>query len=41
MVGGRDGPDDGEAEAVSVLVVRSARIEPLEGLEEAVDPLAG
>ena len=34
---GSDGPDDGESEPVPVLVVRPARIEPLKGLEEAVD----
>jgi hypothetical protein len=36
-VRGRDGPDDGQSEPVPVLVVGPARIEPLEGLEEAVD----
>ena len=37
LVGGSNGPDDGESEPVPVLVVRAARIEPLKGLEEAVD----
>ena len=33
----RDGFDDGQSEPVPVLVVCPAPIEPLEGLEEAVD----
>jgi len=37
VVCGRDGPDDGQSEPVPVLVGRPARIEPLEGLEEAFD----
>jgi hypothetical protein len=37
VVCGRDGSDDGQSEPVSVLVVCPAPIEPLEGLEEAVD----
>ncbi len=37
VVCGRDGPDDGQPEPVPVRVVGPAPIEPLEGLEEAVD----
>ena len=37
VVCGRDGPDDGQSEPVPVLVVCPAAVEPLEGLEEAVD----
>ena len=37
VVCGRDGPDDGESEPVSVFTGCPARIEPLEGLEEAFD----
>src|SRR5581483_9675471 len=40
VVGGGDGADDREAEAVTLLVVGAARVEPLERLEEPVD-LAG
>ena len=37
LVGDGDGSDDGESEAVPVLVLRPPRVEPLEGLEETVD----
>jgi len=37
VVGGGDGSDDGEAEAVAVRVVGAAGVEVLEGLEETVD----
>ena len=40
VVGGGDGSDDGEAEAVAVFVVGAAGVEALERLEEPVD-LAG
>ena len=41
-MGGRDGSDDGESEPVSVLVMCARpRIEPLEGLEEAIDFAGG
>jgi hypothetical protein len=39
-VGGGDGPDDGQAEAVATTAAGAARTEPLEGLEQAVH-LAG
>ena len=37
LVGSSNRADDGESEPVTILVVRATRIEPLEGLEEAVD----
>jgi hypothetical protein len=36
-VGGGDGTDDGQAEAVGATVGSVARIQPLEGLEESAD----
>jgi hypothetical protein len=36
-VAGGDGSDDGQPEAVTVLVVRAARIEALEWSEKAID----
>src|SRR5215472_15812577 len=36
-VSGRDGPDDGQAEAVAATAAGAARAEPLEGLEQTVD----
>jgi hypothetical protein len=36
-VGGGDRPDDGEAEAVPILMLHAARVEALERLEETVD----
>jgi hypothetical protein len=35
-VGGGDGPDDGQAKAVTPVAAGGARAEPLEGLEQAV-----
>ena len=36
-MGGGDGADDGQAEAVAAVAAGGARAEPLEGLEQAVD----
>ena len=36
-MGGGDGLDDGQSEAVAAVVVGAAGVEALEGLEETVD----
>jgi hypothetical protein len=37
VVGGGDGLDDGQAQAVAAVAAGEARAEPLEGLEQAID----